>query len=220
MECSEEQLEDNDEGSAANDGRLSRLTQRDELEADVGRRGRVGECSYADDVDTKAAKPRDSCDADVAGDFDEGPSIGERDRFFDGGVVEVVEHDDVGSGLERFGELFEGLDFDFDAASVRCPRLGPLHRLAEPSAGGDVVVFDHHRRAEIEAVVVASAMTHGFFLQSAEPGSCLSGVGDASRPGGGGDKPAGERCRSAQALQEVERRPFRHEQGACWSFGP
>ena len=82
------------------------------------------------------------------------------------GDGEVVEHDAVGVGRERFAQLRQRFDLDFDHDLRRpVPRCGD--RCADAADGGDVVLFDQHGIEQADAVILAAAAAHGVLLSEA-----------------------------------------------------
>ncbi len=140
----------------------------------------------------------------------------------DGGAhvfkAELIEHDDVGAGIQCLTQFIQILHFHFDRFAGGYLMRG-CNGLRDPAAGGDVVFLDQKGVVKTDAVVVTAAAGHGVFLGQAQAGDGFAGVeqfdrcvghqvGIALAVGGNG----GER------LQEVQGAAFTAEQGACGTF--
>jgi hypothetical protein len=84
------------------------------------------------------------------------------------------------SGVERFGELFQGFHFDLDEDVAAADGAGLFQRGGDAAGGHDVVFLDQDAVIEAEAVVAAAAAGDGVFLGQAQAGQGLAGVDDAA----------------------------------------
>src|SRR5699024_1678621 len=138
---------------------------RAQVEAEVHGADTVGQSPRGDDVDTGGGDLADRGQGDIAAGLDESASGDELDALAQLGRGEVVEHDDVGPALEHGRDLVEPVDLDLDRRRVRQPGPRGTDRLADLVAlagqDGEVVVLDHDRVRESEAVIVPAAGDDG-----------------------------------------------------------
>ena len=89
------------------------------------------------------------------------------------------------------------------------------HRLGDAAGRVDVIVLEHGAVGQVEAVVFPAAHRHRVFLQGAQAGQGLAGVGDGrAGPLHQPDIPVGGARHSRHVLQEVECRSLPLEQAA------
>ena len=81
--------------------------------------------------------------------------------------------------LQRFFELFQAVDFDFDVDHVAGVGAGGFDGVCDAAGGHDVVVLDQDAVVEAEAVIVAAAAAHGVFLEGAQARRRFAGADDA-----------------------------------------
>ena len=98
---------------------------------------------------------------------------------------ELVEHDDVGAGVERLVEFIERFHFHFDRDAGRSSaRRGD--GAADRAGGDDVVLLDEHHVVEPEAMVLRAAAARGVFLREPQAGQRLARIENAAA--GAGDR--------------------------------
>ena len=96
----------------------------------------------------------------------------------------VVQHDDVGPGLQRFGCFVIRLTLDGDQEGE------PSGSAARPDSFGDragspnVVVLEHDHAAEIVTVRIDTTDHHAVLFDESEPGRRLARPGDLALPAG------------------------------------
>ena len=178
----------------------------------------MGECADADHVDAQRAEGSHAFERDSTGHFHDGPAVDERERVAHLVVVEVVEHDDVGSGHDRFFELGSSVDFAFDAAGVWRVCARALDRLGASTRRSDVVVFDQHGGAQVLAVIVAATAANRIALEGAQPRRRLASIGDPRRRtiGQSVDKLPRHGRNPGEPLQKIERDTLAKENRRCW----
>lgn len=123
--------------------------------------------------------------------------------------------------LEEGFHLFQGVRFklDFHAGLFRAQPVDALLEVFRVAVRHQVVILHHGAVIQAHAVVGASAVGHGGFLQQAVAGSGLAGVQDAGAGVGNGLHVfPGERGYAGKALDEVERSAFRSQDGAGGAF--
>ena len=98
-------------------------------------------------------------------------------------IVEVVEHDDVGPGLERGFDVRETLRLDFNGTPRR-RRARARDRFGHTPGESNVIVLDENAVVEPGAMIRAAAAAHGVLRQRAEPGRRLSRIEDADPSAG------------------------------------
>jgi len=133
-------------------------------------------------------------------------------RFAHHGQLEIIEHDDVGTRLERLLQLIDVLDLDLNAQTRRARARG-AHRGPDRAGRRDVIFLDQHQVVESHAVIAAATASHRVLLCATQPRQGLAGVEDPT---------AGSRHRAhvmlsrggrgREQLQEVERRALPGEQ--------
>ena len=93
-----------------------------------------------------------------------------------GGVVHIVQQDEVGAGVQGLFQSLQVRHFHFDLEQVVGPGFGLPHRLADGTHRGQVIVLDEHPVVEPQAVVAAAAQAHRVFLQGPPAGGGFPGV--------------------------------------------
>lgn len=103
--------------------------------------------------------------------------------------AEIIQHDDVGAGLDGFGRVGLGLAFDFDFDAEAGGGLGGVHGARDAVGGGpDVVVLEHGHGGEVVPVRVAAADEHAVFFDEAEARGGFSGAGEGVGVGGAAEE--------------------------------
>ena len=177
----------------------------------------LGERAHRDKVDPGLGDAPDPLEIHAAGGLElYWPAVTAIGRDGGGHFIEAefVEHDDVRAGLERLGELAEGLDLHLDRHAIshgaRCRDRG-----GDRAGCGDVVLFHQDAVVEAHPVVPAAAAAHRVFLGEAQARQRLAGVehGAAGAADGGhvGCRDGGG---AGEGLQEVERRALTRQQRA------
>src|SRR3989338_8433635 len=179
---------------------------RDQIKADFGGRGRVGQGADRDVVHAALGVGAEVVELEAAGGFYDGAALDEVDGEVDLLDRHVVEQDRVGAGLQGLAELGFVAHFGLDELAGAVLFAGAAHCLAHAAGKARVVFFDEPGVKQAEAVVRAAADAHGVALEQAQAGSGLAGVAQLRfRSLQAGDVAAGEGGDAAQALQEVER---------------
>ena len=127
---------------------------------------------------------------------------------------QVVEQDDVGAGVGRFGGLLDALRFDFDRRPGEAARAFAM-AATDPAGQAHVVVLDQDQVEQPEAMVGASADAHGVLLEGPQRRRGLAGVEDGDAPAGGVDIGARRGGNAREPLEQVERRAFGRQQRRC-----
>lgn len=140
---------------------------------------------------------------------------------------EVVEHDDVGAGVDSRVGLLETAAFDLDFGRETARRLGRLHGAGDSGRDGlgvsrarssvrggavvgarpDMVILEHGHGAEVVAVGVGAADKKAVFLDDAEARRGLAGAGERALPAvgaQGGNKGGTLGCDAGAAGEDVE----------------
>ena len=195
------------------------------LEAEVEAFDGVCEGSDRYEVYTSLAVAAESVDgyATARFDFDTGCILA-YDRYCIGGAGrgEVVEHYAVDTGFDSLTDFIFVAHFDlypevFAVLLAICLGLG--YGSGDAAGEVDVVVLDQNHVEETDAVVVAAADSHGFFLEDAHAGCCLACV----------EHLAWQTCEkflifrsdcgyAAHALHDVEHESFGLQQRAYGTF--
>ena len=121
-------------------------------------------------------------------------------RRLHSGAVHVVQHDDVRPGLQRLPHLVQvaGLHLQLDHMAQLFS--DGRHRLGDAAGRVDVIVLEHGAVGQVEAMVFPAAHCHRVFLQGAQAGQGLAGVGDGRV---GFPPPAGHTGRVALATPDM-----------------
>ena len=101
----------------------------------------LGQGADRDKIDAGLGEAADGLQGDVAGDLQLGPPGRDGDSVLHHGHLEVIQHDDIGLGLQGLLQLFQIFDLDLDPF----PRIEFLclgHRLGNATTGHDMVLFD------------------------------------------------------------------------------
>ncbi len=155
---------------------------------------------------------------DAAGGFQFGAAGGDGYGLAHLVQAQLVEHDDVRSGLKRLLQFRQAFHFDFHRLAGG-DLVGGLDGLGDAAAGGDMVFLDKEGIKQADAVVVAAAAGHSILLRQAQAGQGFAGVEQFHRgalhqvgivlaAGGHG----------GQGLEEVQGAAFAAEQGAGRAF--
>src|SRR5690606_37677721 len=185
------------------------------VEPDVQHGRGMGEGADADDVHAGLGDGANGVEVHAPGRLQHGPAGGQGDRLAQLVGAEVVEHDHVGTVLQRLPKLVEVVDLHLDLHQVTGEGAGAPQGLADRAAGGDVVVLDEDRVVETEAVVHSAAATHGVLLEVAQAGRGLASVDDLRAGSGDGlDIEAGQRSDAAHPAHQIERGALGGEQSA------
>ena len=104
---------------------------------------------------------------DVARALRLGTPVDKRDGLRHGGVVHVVEHDDVGAGFHGLAHLVERFALHLDLAHERGVGACRRHGLSHAARGRDVVVLEHDAVGEVVAVIAPAARADGLLLEHA-----------------------------------------------------
>lgn len=132
--------------------------------------------------------------------------------------AQFVEHDDVGSGCQRFLQLLKAFHFHFHRLA-RGDLVGGADGLGDAPAGSDMVFLDQEGVIQADAVVMAAATSDCVLLRQAQAWEGLAGIQQLDL--GIGDKVgqiAGAGGHAGQQLQEVQRAAFASEQRPGRSF--
>src|SRR5512133_598576 len=128
-----------------------------QLEGDVHRASGVGDRAHRHEVHARGGHPRQALERHVAARLQEHPAGCPPDRLRHGGVVHVVEEDDLGAGGDGGLQPREVHDLDLELEHRAGALTSAADRLGHPSAGGDVVVLDEDAVTEGEAMVLPAA---------------------------------------------------------------
>lgn len=138
---------------------------------------------------------------------------------------EVVDEDDIGLVGQHFGELLEGVDFDFEQGFGRQLLLceiftrffdglsGRVADLSRFAPDDEMVVLDEDRRMQAESVIHAAALLDGVFFEAAVTGRGFTGVVDTGfRVLHGVDEAAGECGDPGEFSEQIEDRSLSDEE--------
>lgn len=100
-----------------------------------------GQRADGDVVHTGFGEFTDRVERDVPGNFKLGAAVSQFYRLAHLLSFEIVEHDDIGSGLNGLLQLFQAFDFHFNR-DVRVQPEGFLNGLAHGTRRNNVVLFD------------------------------------------------------------------------------
>ena len=144
----------------------------------------------------------------VAGNLQPGPALAasgiQGHRLAHHGHIEVVQHDDVGAGIEGLTQLGQGLDLDLDRFA-RVETTGLVHRFHYAATGQDVVLLDEVGVIQADAMVLAAAAGDRVFLGIPQTGQGLAGVEQAALGAGQLGHVAGrDGGDAAEGLHEVQ----------------
>ena len=125
----------------------------------------------------------------------------------------VVQQHDIGVAGERLARLSHARHLDLDRHALGRVSSCPFDDLGDGEAAGacrrQMVVLDQHAVAQVEAVVLPAAYSHGVALQRSQARRRLARVQDANVEAGYGiDQPAGGAGDAREPLEEVEGDPF------------
>src|SRR5262249_52552973 len=189
------------------------------VEADVDRSHAVGEVADRDHIDPSLSNGDDRPLVDTTGGFGDGAAVHQLQPGLDLVEVHVVEHDHLDPAVERFLHHVQRLALYLELEGVLGARPQDLDCVADATGDLDVVVLHQNAIAQAENVVVGAAAAHGIFLQHAQSGPALAGVGDAHlrvldqvdiAPGLGGDP--------GHLLDPIKRAALDHEKGGGLGF--
>lgn len=90
-------------------------------------------------------------------------------RNLDAIAREIVQHHNVRARRNRLVRLRLALHLDFNLHAESRNRLGRRHSLGDAAPAPDVVVLEHHHRAQIHPVPVCTANQHAVLLHQAKP---------------------------------------------------
>ncbi len=206
-------------------GRAGRCSSRDrplEVEADVQRRGRVGQGPHADPVDARPGQRPDRRQVHPARRFEQDarrPGVAAADGLGQRLGPEVVDQDDVGPALQGPVELVQGVDLDLDELGPRRGlRRGPprtARPIGSPPASSQARWLSLIRTASYRPIrwFVPPPHRTAYFLQGPPARGRLPGVEDhGPGPRDLGDEPRGQGGDAAEPLEEVEGGPLQAEE--------
>src|SRR5437868_2272231 len=200
----------------------NRKSEGRNLQADVNGGGRMRDRADRDQIDAALGDAAHGFQSDAARRFDQDGGSLFTDQLHGSahlGGRHVVEHDDVGAGLQSIAQLRVASDFNFDAHQVRHAAAGQLDGATYAAGQGDVVVFDEHAIIQPEAVVEAAADRHRVLFKSAQSGRRLARVNDLCASAFDGvNITFCKRRDTGQPLQKVERRALAHQQNVGGAF--
>ena len=135
----------------------------------------LGQRANGDQVDSRFGN-RDQCVVGhVAGCFQFGFAVGMRDGSAKRLKIKVIQHDAVGSGLQRQIEFRRVFHLYFDRfVGSQCS--GGRDRLADPARGRYVVLFNQKGVEQPNTVIVAAPAGNCVLLREPKSRHCLSGV--------------------------------------------
>src|SRR4051812_14011748 len=112
-------------------------------------------------------------------------STSDSDRLAHGIEREVVEQNAIHSGIERFTELFQVFDFDFEQhPGVDAPRF--LNSRHDGACCSDVVFLYQNRIEQTDSMVHTATASNGIFLRESQSGNGLAGIQNSAS--GAGDR--------------------------------
>src|SRR5581483_2358828 len=90
----------------------------------------------------------------------------------------VIEQHSVDWFGERFAQLFEGIDLDFNFDHVAHLDACGCNCRVDRTCDQQVIVLDEDSIVEAKTVIASAAAAHGIFLQDAQSRECLAGAHD------------------------------------------
>ena len=132
-------------------------THREIKSADV-----LGQCAYGNVIDAGFSEFTNGVECDVAGDFQRCLAIGEFDCLAHHIGSEVIEHNNVGTGFQRFIQLFKVFNFDF-YRNIRVQPERFFYCLPYRAGGDNMVLFNQKGIGETQTMVGAAAAKNGIF---------------------------------------------------------
>lgn len=120
---------------------------------------------------------------------------------------EVVEHNDVSSGIDGLVGLCLTLDLDLDFERKPPRALGGGNGVPDAAAAPDVVILEHDHGAEVHPMAVCAADQHAVLLDEAEAGRGLARAGELATVAGGpqvDEEPPRHAGDAAAAGEDVE----------------
>ena len=115
---------------------------------------------------------------DIAGRLEECSACGDLHRLGHIRAAHIVEHDDLALGIECLLELGQIAHLDLDLGHVTDLLAERIDSRRDAAVNVDVIILEHRALGEIVAVIVAAADGDGVFLEPAQTGEGLAGVGD------------------------------------------
>ncbi|BAF58407.1 hypothetical protein PTH_0227 [Pelotomaculum thermopropionicum SI] len=165
----------------------------------------MGEGAGRNQVDPCCGHGPDVFFADPAGGLHQGAPVNQGHGLLHGRRVHVVQHDDVGPGLQGLFYPSQVLHFNLNPGRVGSAPPRRLHRRPDPAGRFDVVVLDQHGIVKAEAVIVPAAHPDRVFFKHPEARRGFSGIHQAGLfPGNQFNQPRRPGGNAGQALQEIQ----------------
>src|SRR3954470_17092684 len=182
-----------------------------DFKADVDRWRGVCQGADGHEVGTRRSELVDTRERHTAGDFDFRAAAGTSDRLANAIGRHVVDEDRFGARDDRLVDLRQrfGLDFNRQPGTI-----GTRMRDGGGDAPceADVVVLDQIRVEQARAMIRRPTGADGVLLQQPQHGRRLARVEDGDASTSGIDELPCARGNARQALEEIERRAFTHQQ--------